>query len=335
VLGDLTGRFIGPDYPTLTRETGGWLQSATQGMGRGESFKRDAASLVLPTEAAMKKAGPLADHAVILTKSYRSAREILAVSTYVNNGETEKAFDVFAGNNDTRQSAVELDTRVGQGPIVEWIKAHFTKEIIDRTAALKGADLDTMDGFVNEEKHSLQSELKAVLDIFDASRILTFTNAGPRSRIAINLLAEKLLRLRLAAGSVGRFFHGQQVMISRNLHDLDLFNGDTGMVVQSRNSGLKVVFRRGVGGKKYAVHPLERLIGIESAFAMTVHKAQGSEFGEVMLVLPEKEGPLLTRQVLYTGITRAKNRIVILGSGDIFRTAIDTREERPGGIVLD
>jgi len=85
-----------------------------------------------------------------------------------------------------------------------------------------------------------------------------------------------------------------------------LYNGDTGLVVESKNSGQKVVFRR---GECYSIHTLERLTGLEPAFAMTVHKAQGSEFDAVLLVLPEHKSPLLTRQVLYTGLTRAKKRI--------------------------
>ena len=122
----------------------------------------------------------------------------------------------------------------------------------------------------------------------------------------------------------------QQVVLNRNLHNLELYNGATGIVVNAKNDGQKVVFRR---GRSYQQHALDRLSGIESAVAITVHKSQGSEFDEVLLVLPEQQSQLLTRQIIYTGMTRARTRIQILGKRGILGMAIDTRDERPGGIV--
>lgn len=322
VLGDLTGRFDGTGFPTLTSGTADWIKKVMH-----DTYEGDAPSMVFPASS-KEKAGRLADHAIILTESHRSVKEILDLSARVNFGDVENALKTIHANS----PVTKLDDREGIGPVGEWFREHFTKDTINKTVALKDLDLDATGDPASPETSAKISE---VLDIFEGSRILTLANTGPRGRTAINDLSEKYLRPKLQGGAGGRFYHGQQVILSRNLHDLDLFNGDTGMVVQSKNGGLKVIFRRGRGDSGYSIHSLERLSGMEPAFAMTVHKAQGSEFGEVLLVLPEYRSPLLTRQILYTGITRAKTRVCILGTENMLRIGIDTKEERAGGIELD
>ena len=79
---------------------------------------------------------------------------------------------------------------------------------------------------------------------------------------------------------------------------------------------------------------LDRLRDYEPAFALTVHKSQGTEFDNVLLVLPEQESPLLSRQIIYTGITRAKNRVRIIGSSAMLKTAIKRRATREGGLRI-
>jgi exodeoxyribonuclease V alpha subunit len=330
VLGDLTGRFDGSGYPTLTKETADWLRKVIKGVATDEGPLNDAFSCVLSTPAQTASAGPLADHTVILTRSYRSAEEILKISEYVNRGRIDLALKSITGNKDA--GAVKLDTRQGQKPIGEWLEACYTKETLDAVLALRDLDIDAAADPARQEHGTAVSGLDKAFEVFYTSRVLTLTNVGTRGRIAINALAEKLLRPQLSGRTRGRFFHGQQVILGQNLHSLDLYNGDRGMVVQTKEGSLKVVFRR---GKKYSIHVLERLTGLEPAFAMTVHKAQGSEFGAVLLVLPEYESPLLTRQVLYTGLTRARDRLCILGTEEMLRLAIEAREERPGGVSLN
>jgi exodeoxyribonuclease V alpha subunit len=78
-------------------------------------------------------------------------------------------------------------------------------------------------------------------------------------------------------------------------------------------------------------HPL-RLPEHETVYAMTIHKSQGSEFDKVLLILPDREFPVLTRELLYTGITRAKESVKIWGNQDVFRTAVCRRTERSSGL---
>jgi exodeoxyribonuclease V alpha subunit len=344
VLGDLTDRFAGMDgCPTLTTKTADWAHAMIKDVTVEEAGgSMGVSSLILSTPDMLQKAGRLADHAVILTHSYRSVREILDISEQVNRGDAGRALlsitrsaegpsapECHTGNDGS--SAVTLDTSEGIGPIKNWLKDWYSNEKLEPLKALKGLDIDTINDPSHQDHSSTLSRLNKAFEVFDKSRILTLAHEGQRGRISINLLADKLLRPTLDDGSRKQFFHGQQVILGQNLHDLDLYNGDTGMVVESKNAGQKVVFRR---GRNYSIHSLERLTGLEPAFAMTVHKAQGSEFDAVLLVLPEYESPLLTRQVLYTGLTRAKSRIRVLGTRAHVQAAIATREERPGGVEL-
>jgi exodeoxyribonuclease V alpha subunit len=330
VLGDLTDRFAGLDgFPTLTKETADWTRTILKNIPVDEAGGSSAPSLVLSTTEMMHKAGHLADHAIILAKSYRSTKEILDISAHVNRGDATDALRSIAGNNDT--SVVILDSGTGLDPVKTWLSTWYSNRNLGPLKALKDLDTDAVDDPGHHDHGTACSGLDKAFEVFDASRILTLAHEGRRGRIAINLLADKLLRPQLDRGSGKRFFHGQQVILGQTLYDLDLYNGDMGMVVQSKSAGQKVVFRC---GKKYTIHALERLTGIEPAFAMTVHKAQGSEFDTVLLVLPEYKSPLLTRQILYTGLTRAKKRIRILGTNEMLQKAIETRDERPGGVEL-
>jgi exodeoxyribonuclease V alpha subunit len=324
VLGDLTARFNGAGYPTLTPQTAGWVGKVIE-----DRYDGDMSSLALP-RGSVKSTGMLADRAIILTESHRSVKTILDLSSSVNNGDANGALAII----DKFSGVVERDNRTGAEPVAGWLRDHYADEIIEKTNALMHLDLDTTFDSEGPRRGTAATAIGAVLDLFEKSRILTLANSGPRGRTAINDLAEKELRSKLSGPGKTRgcFYHGQQVILSRNLHDLDLYNGDTGMVIQSKGGGLKAVFRR---GRTIAIHSLERLSGLEPAFAITVHKSQGSEFDEVLLVLPERESPLLSRQIVYTGITRAKSRIKILGSSEILKKAIETQDERPGGVALD
>jgi exodeoxyribonuclease V alpha subunit len=324
VLGDLTGRFSGTQ--TVTKDVGRWLDSVTKNAAFGKTPEDDCA---FSTSDLQDKAGLLADHTIILTHSYRSVREILKLSEYVNSGDPGNALQYLDELKASR--VVELDAGGGIDPVKKWFNACYTKDKLEPVKALDGCDFDPVEDSDHPEHNLLATKLKTAFTVLDEFRILTLAHEGQRGRIAINALADKLLRPQLDSKRRKKFFHGQQVIITQNLDSLNLFNGDTGMVVYSKDAGQKVVFRRGNG---FSLHALDRLTGLEPAFAMTVHKAQGSEFDSVLLVLPEYESPLLTRQILYTGITRAKKRICILGTAAMLRHAIETREERPGGVEL-
>jgi exodeoxyribonuclease V alpha subunit len=126
------------------------------------------------------------------------------------------------------------------------------------------------------------------------------------------------------------WYPGRPVMITANDYSLRLFNGDTGATIVRPEGGLGVVFQR--GGAVITVSPA-RLSATETVFATTVHKSQGSEFERAALVLPPPESPLLSRELLYTAVTRAKRSLLIVGTEDSLRAAVSRPIARASGLT--
>jgi exodeoxyribonuclease V alpha subunit len=123
-------------------------------------------------------------------------------------------------------------------------------------------------------------------------------------------------------------------MVTSNDYSLRLFNGDTGVTVAGRDGSaakVSVVFDEG-GGVPRSVSP-SRLADVETVYAMTVHKSQGSEFQRVTLLLPPPTSRLLTRELLYTAITRAMQGLVVVGTEDAIRVAVGRRIARASGLT--
>jgi exodeoxyribonuclease V alpha subunit len=126
------------------------------------------------------------------------------------------------------------------------------------------------------------------------------------------------------------WYAGRPVMVTRNDYNLKLMNGDVGLCLPQAN-GLRVAFPDGQDGIRWVLP--SRLDAVESVFAMTVHKSQGSEFDHVCLVLPDRAVAVLTRELLYTGITRAKARLtmVVTQAGVLLRS-VDLKVLRTGAL---
>jgi exodeoxyribonuclease V alpha subunit len=165
-----------------------------------------------------------------------------------------------------------------------------------------------------------------LLQAFAAFQVLCSLREGPWGVEAHN---------RRIASALGfpteGWYAGRPVMVTRNDYDLSMMNGDVGLCLP-HSHGLRVAFADGQGGIRW-VNPA-RLDAVESVFAMTVHKSQGSEFDHVCLVLPNKPVPMLTRELLYTGITRAKSRLtLVLPERDVLWRAVRARVLRSGGLA--
>lgn len=320
-LGDLTERFSGIEHaPTLSRAAGDWLGDVIGTIPMEESGKVGQ-MLLDGTSGAAEKAGRLTDHAVILTKSYRLSQEtILDLANAVNSGTPDRARQLLPAAG--KEGATGLITDDGTGPVETWFKNHFESDRIQ-----KAYELLTSSDTAAPDAPEVIGAIAAILFV---SSVLTLVHEGTRGRHAINAIGEKLLRKEFPGLGKNRFFHGLPVILGTNHHDLGLYNGDLGMVVNTPR-GQKVLFPGETGCRIAAP---DRLRGLEPAFALTVHKAQGSEFDNVLLVLPDREGPLLTRQIIYTGITRAKKQVRVLGSEAIFRKAVEHREQREGGVRI-
>ena len=119
-------------------------------------------------------------------------------------------------------------------------------------------------------------------------------------------------------------------MITQNDYRLGLFNGDIGLILFNDQGVLSACF---TGEKGLRWYTLARLPAHETAFAMTIHKSQGSEFDKVCIVLPEQSNPLLSRELIYTAITRAKKQLSIIATENSLRQAINTQYRRETGLA--
>jgi len=163
-------------------------------------------------------------------------------------------------------------------------------------------------------------------------RILCAVREGPYGVIALNRAVEGILRERGLIASGRPWYRGRPVMITRNDYNLRLFNGDIGVALPDpAAAGDLRVFFSSAEGTVRKFHPL-LLPEHETVYAMTVHKSQGSEFDRVLLVLPDRESPVLTRELIYTGISRARRRVELWGRENVFRNAVARRIERTSGL---
>jgi exodeoxyribonuclease V alpha subunit len=172
-------------------------------------------------------------------------------------------------------------------------------------------------------------EVDAALAQLETHRLLCAHRHGPHgvsswSRTVEGWLAAALPEFDFTA----QWYAGRPVLITQNSPDLGLFNGDTGVVVE-RDGQLRAYFAR--GGHTQAVSPF-LLEAVQTIHAMTVHKAQGSQFAEVSLILPDPDSPLLTRELLYTAITRAETKVNLIGSAEALAQAVATRARRASGL---
>jgi exodeoxyribonuclease V alpha subunit len=168
----------------------------------------------------------------------------------------------------------------------------------------------------------------ALLSLVERSRILCAVHDGRSGASALNAQADVWLRERFPSSWHGRFAPGQQVILTRNHALRDLWNGDLGVVVE-HDARLVAVFSK--PGKILAI-PVEQLDGLESAWAVTVHKSQGSEFEEILFVLPERDSPVLTRQILYTALSRARRTVFVHGDAELAAKAVSRSADRPSAV---
>ena len=250
------------------------------------------------------------DCIIQLEKNYRFGSDsgIGAVSYAVNTGDGDRAIKLM-------KSGVYGD--------ITWKNLPQLKDL---TQVIKAT---IMQGYGDYLRASDPSE---IFQVFRGFRILCALRQGPYGVVAINFLVEQILREERLINPDRRWYPGRPVLITKNDYNLRLFNGDMGIVLSdpSVNNELRVFFPATDGTFK-KLHPF-RLPEHETVYAMTVHKSQGSEFDKVLLLLPDRESPVLTRELIYTSITRAKKSVEIWGNENVFRTAVSRYIERTSGL---
>ncbi|MDD3650962.1 ATP-binding domain-containing protein, partial [Immundisolibacter sp.] len=162
-------------------------------------------------------------------------------------------------------------------------------------------------------------------------QVLTALREGPFGVAGVNTAIERALHRRGLIRGQAVNYPGRPLLIGSNDYALGLFNGDLGLLLPDAGGNLRAWFV-GADGAPRALAP-SRLPAHESAYALTVHKSQGSEFRRVLLILPPQPNPLLARELIYTAITRARDGVTVWGSEVTFAAAITRRLERDSGLA--
>jgi len=229
-------------------------------------------------------------------------------------------------------SAQECELAYWRGVIYAWLDHAYLKagpghpiSYEDLAVQLAGCDFSSIEAATGPEE-----SIGALFNILSNSRILTLVRKSRFGCIWINRFAGECLKPLLDPDGGGSFFHGMPILMTSNDYTRDLFNGDVGIVLRGKGREYRAVFPRADG---YATHHLDTLTAWEPAFSITVHKSQGSEYGHVFLVLPEDpDNRLLTREMIYTALTRAKSLAVIYGKKSVLKRAVEQRIIRESGI---
>ncbi len=171
----------------------------------------------------------------------------------------------------------------------------------------------------------------SILRLFDHFRILTPLRRGPEGVDSLNHLCERVLSNRGLIDNSEEWYIGRPVMVTANDYAVGLANGDVGVCLE-REGKLSVAFINENGDAVRYIDPI-RLESVETAYAMTVHKSQGSEFKHVAYLSPSRANPVLTRELLYTAITRASSQLTLIEmNSSVTQQTITTQTDRTSGL---
>ncbi len=257
--------------------------------------------------AVAETASPLGDAVVLLRESRRFAADsgIGQVAAAINRGD----------------GAVALARLEAGGADVAWLAVGSPAELDAALATVVRDGYGPACALV-----TAGAPAPEVLAAFARFRILCAHRAGPGGVESLDRDVERHLAAAGLIAPRGMWYAGRPVMITRNDHAQGLWNGDVGIALPGDDGNLRVWFEDG-----RAVSPV-RLPPHETVWAMTVHKSQGSEFDDVVLVLPPHASRVTTRELLYTGLTRARRHVGVWGTPAVFLDAVTTRLERASGL---
>ena len=251
-----------------------------------------------------------------LQNNYRFSSQsgIGEISRAINRGDNIKSMALLKNSDETG---------------VEWVEINTPNELQNQLTPT------IIDGY---KKYVTIKDPVSAMDAFNEFKILCALNIGPYGASSVNNLAEQVLRRKKLIGNKPAeshpWYRSRPVMITRNDYNLGLFNGDIGITLPdpeaSAEDHLYVYFRDAAGKvRRFLPH---RLPQHETVYAMTVHKSQGSEFDHVVLVLPDKDYPLMTRELIYTGLTRARRKVSIWGTEPVLTSSISRKIDRSSGL---
>ncbi|RLP11696.1 exodeoxyribonuclease V subunit alpha [Propionibacterium australiense] len=258
------------------------------------------------TAAGLPGPAPGQPGVVVLDRGYRFTSGISELAQAIRDGDPDRTLELLAGTD-----AVEFHDQDAAGLDLE------------ATLSLRGELVEQAHATTQAAREGRAGAATAALG---AHRLLCAHRTGPYGVTTWGAAAERVQRAAAGQLASGQWYIGRPLLATRNLSELGISNGDTGVVIETAQ-GLRAAMSN---HRSYPAYVLE---GVETMYAMTVHKSQGSQFERITLVLPSPDSPLLTRSLLYTAVTRAKTGVRIIGPAASVRSAVVTEAQRASGLT--
>jgi exodeoxyribonuclease V alpha subunit len=258
---------------------------------------------------------PAPVHGVVqLTRTWRFGGAIDALARAIRAADADAAMDILrSGASDVSFSEVDLESAPTEA--LARSLAGMAVQVREAGKAMLAA--------------ARSGEVDNALAALDRHRLLCAHQRGQYGVARWGLEVERWLTASIPGYAAdGEWYVGRPLLVTANDYEMGLYNGDTGVIVQTPD-GVRAAFARGAAAKLY---PPVRLDAIQTVHAMTVHRAQGSQFDAVSFVVPPPDSPLLTRELLYTAVTRARRRVLLIGSEEAIRRAVLRPANRASGL---
>ncbi|MEU7906319.1 exodeoxyribonuclease V subunit alpha [Actinoplanes sp. NPDC049118] len=253
---------------------------------------------------------PTVNGVVVLDHTWRFGGAIAELAGHIRDGDADTVITLLGGAWEDVEF-IETDTLEHRRPTgLDGLRRDIVTSAQVLTEAAQRGDVD------------------AALRGLDTHRLLCAHRSGPYGVSRWTAEIEAWLADEIDHDDAGDWYPGQPLLITANDYDVGLYNGDTGVIVRVGDS-IRAAFAR---GSAPVLIPPSRLSDVQTVYAMTVHRGQGSQFERVSLILPTADSPLLTRELLYTAITRARTHIRILGTEQAIRAAVTRPITRASGL---
>ncbi len=250
------------------------------------------------------------------------------LSSQINAQQADRSWQIFTHFDDL--NLIEYLPATAFDEKAKWIE-HNLKQIIHTTLELYSDYFDLV------KKRIADPRSVSIEQIFTSFNKVCLLSALRVSEFGVDKLNERIAQTLLQKGLV-HFNHsrenylGKPIMITENTPQSHIYSGDIGLILPDENQKPRVYFETKIEDKYHSITP-NRLPSYETAYVMTVHKSQGSEFEHTVLILPLNYSPILTKELLYTAVTRAKKRFTLFGSQQVWQQATRAKIQRQSGLL--
>ncbi len=262
-----------------------------------------------------RRAAPFGAGIAVLRNVHRHGGAIAALARAIRQNDADEAMAILRAGDAGDSN-------------VQWIETDATEVIPpDGLGDVRRLAVDTGRTVIESAR---AGDARRAIDALGSFRLLCAHRRGPEGVSTWMDHIENWLRSEVEGFSTGaEWYVGRPLIVTENDYGLNLYNGDTGVVIESGSGRLVAAFER--QGSIAEVSPT-RLAAVDTVYAMTVHKSQGSQYEAVAFLVPSPDSRILTRELLYTAVTRARERLILVGPERSIRAAIERPITRASGL---